>query len=326
MSTVIEEVELPLNIAVNTSGGPGILVGIVKGMGDLDERIVRSPHARRHYDLRSGLRDRAQGAALAAFFIARNGVANGWLLRDPFDNSTKADHISAPTAIDIQIQPFGDGITTVFQLRTQYISGNTVVYRDIYKPVAGTVRVAVNLVEQVSPGWTLPWSVDVTTGLITFTTPPAPGAVISAGCYFNTPVQFGEELASTHLAASFEDFDQERFDQIPAVEMPGLTTTPQPRPTLGGNTIVANTNMRLNWTMGAAILFSGNGNVKIYLPSERDLISGPYHHFVNGTTGALEFVRTDGNQQLAVLNSTKSALSFVHPAGGENYWAFALPT
>jgi uncharacterized protein (TIGR02217 family) len=76
-----------------------------------------------------------------------------------------ADHKSALpsqaiTATDQQIGT-GTGSLQTFQLAKRYTSGAQTWVRTIAKPVAGAVRVALGMVEQMS-GWT----VDTTTGVV----------------------------------------------------------------------------------------------------------------------------------------------------------------
>jgi uncharacterized protein (TIGR02217 family) len=56
----------------------------------------------------------------------------------------------------------------------RYPSGSVVEVRTITKPVAGTVRVYKDGVEQLSG-----WSVDVASGIVNFTTAPAAGMATS---------------------------------------------------------------------------------------------------------------------------------------------------
>ena len=82
--------------------------------------------------------------------------------------------------------------------------------RKIAKPVDGTVRVAVAGAEQTS-GVTI----DGTTGLVTFSTPPASGAAITAGYEFDTPVRFDTDTLSINLAS----FAAGEIPSIPIVEV-----------------------------------------------------------------------------------------------------------
>ena len=79
--------------------------------------------------------------------------------------------------------------------------------RAITKPVAGTVRVALGMVEQMS-GWT----VDTTTGVVTFTTAPAGGVIVRAGFEFDVPVRFDSDTLDVTL-------DFERLGSITSIPL-----------------------------------------------------------------------------------------------------------
>jgi uncharacterized protein (TIGR02217 family) len=69
-----------------------------------------------------------------------------------------------------QLLGTGDGAQTQFQLVKHYPSGSVIEVRTISKPVAGTVKVYLDGMEQLSG-----WSVDTTTGLVTSGTAPGLG-------------------------------------------------------------------------------------------------------------------------------------------------------
>src|SRR5207248_6417759 len=100
--------------------------------------------------------------------------------------------------------------TTQFQLIKTYASGPSTWMRTIKKPVAGTVRLGVAGVEQTS-GITI----DTTTGLVTFDSPPAAGAAITAGFAFDTPVRFDPDSISINLS----NFAAGEIPSIPLVEI-----------------------------------------------------------------------------------------------------------
>ena len=79
--------------------------------------------------------------------------------------------------------------------------------RAITKPVAGTVTIALNGTPQASG-----WSVSTTTGLITFTTAPAPGVAITAGFEFDVPVRFDTDALDVTL-------DLERLGSITSIPL-----------------------------------------------------------------------------------------------------------
>ena len=101
----------------------------------------------------------------------------------------------------------GDGATTAFQLVKRYASGNQIWTRTITKPVAGTVRVALDGAEQVGG-----WSVDTTNGVVTFGTAPAAGVAITAGFEFDVPVRFDTDALDVTL-------DLERLGSITSIPL-----------------------------------------------------------------------------------------------------------
>ena len=101
----------------------------------------------------------------------------------------------------------GTGSLQAFQLAKRYTSGPQTWVRTIAKPVTGTVRVALGMVEQMS-GWTL----DTTTGVITFTTAPAGGVIIRAGFEFDVPVRFDSDTLDVTL-------DFERLGSITSIPL-----------------------------------------------------------------------------------------------------------
>jgi uncharacterized protein (TIGR02217 family) len=60
--------------------------------------------------------------------------------------------------------------------------------RTITEPVAATVKVYLDGIQQL-PGW----SVDTTTGLVTFSTAPALGVEVTAEFEFDVPVRLGTD-------------------------------------------------------------------------------------------------------------------------------------
>ena len=115
--------------------------------------------ARGRWDVASGLKKQAQIDELIAFFRARRGKAYGFRFKDWTDYKATG-----------QLLGTGDDALTQFQLVKHYPSGSVIEVRTITKPVAGTVKVYLDGVEQLSG-----WSVDTTTGLVTFSTAPAAG-------------------------------------------------------------------------------------------------------------------------------------------------------
>lgn len=83
--------------------------------------------------------------------------------------------------------------------------------RDIRKPVEGTVRAAVDGVELPTDDV----SVDLTTGQIDLSEPPAPGASVTAGFEFDTPVRFDAD----RIEVTLEAFGAGRVVAVPLIEV-----------------------------------------------------------------------------------------------------------
>jgi uncharacterized protein (TIGR02217 family) len=142
------------------------------------------------FDAGPGVRGDAELETLIAFFRARRGPAVGFRFRDSYDFSSAA-MTGAAGATDQDIG-FGDGVNCVFALVKHYGEGET---RRITRPVAGSVRVAIDGVEQIG-GWTLGES-----GNVTFGSPPGNGAIVTAGFEFDVPVRFAEDRLEVNRAS-----------------------------------------------------------------------------------------------------------------------------
>ena len=199
------EIRFPDNISRGARGGPERRTQIVELASGDEERNASWANSRRRYDVAYGIRRADDLAAVVAFFEARNGRLHGFRYKDWADYKSALPS-QANTATDQQIGT-GTGSTQTFQLTKRYTSGAQTWVRTITKPVAGTVRVALGMVEQMS-GWT----VDTTTGLITFTAAPAGGVIVRAGFEFDVPVRFDSDTLDVTL-------DFERLGSITSIPM-----------------------------------------------------------------------------------------------------------
>ena len=90
-------------------------------------------------------------------------------------------------AFDDQLIGTGDGSTTTFQLKKIYGSAFDPWTRNITKPVSGTLTSGIDGVEKTI---TTDWTVDLTTGIITYNVAPGNALAVTAGFEFDTPVRF----------------------------------------------------------------------------------------------------------------------------------------
>ena len=199
------EVRFPDNISRGARGGPERRTQVVELASGDEERNASWANSRRRYDVAYGIRRADDLAAVVAFFEARNGRLHGFRYKDWADyKSCLPSQAISPT--DQQIGT-GTGVLKTFQLAKRYSSGAQTWVRTIAKPVTGTVRVALGTVEQMS-GWTL----DATTGVVTFTTSPGSGVIIRAGFEFDVPVRFDSDSLDVTL-------DVERLGSITSIPL-----------------------------------------------------------------------------------------------------------
>lgn len=201
------ETRFPIAISFGATGGPGRRNDIVTLTSGRERRNARFAHSRRAFDAGTGLRSLDDLAEVLAFFEARRGSLHGFRFRDPFDWKSCGLE-PTPGPLDQTIGA-GDGETATFQLAKTYGAGADAYRRPVTKPVAGSVRMAVDGVGKVAG---TDFSVDHATGVVTFSSPPGDGAIVTAGFEFDVPVRFDAEQLSVSLA-SF------RAGQIPAIPL-----------------------------------------------------------------------------------------------------------
>ncbi|WP_333827593.1 DUF2460 domain-containing protein [Pararhodobacter sp.] len=199
------EIRFPDNISRGARGGPERRTQVVELASGDEERNASWANSRRRYDVAYGIRRADDLAAVVAFFEARNGRLHGFRYKDWADYKSALPS-QAVTATDQQIGT-GTGSLQTFQLAKRYTSGAQTWVRTITKPVAGTVRVALGMVEQLSG-----WALDTTTGVVTFTTAPASGVIVRAGFEFDVPVRFDSDTLDVTL-------DFERLGSITSIPL-----------------------------------------------------------------------------------------------------------
>jgi uncharacterized protein (TIGR02217 family) len=212
MMQAFHDVSFPLSIAFGASGGPERRNEIIQLSSGAEKRNARMAHSRRRYDAGAGIRSLDDLYEVIAFFEARRGSLHAFRFRDPFDMKSCA-HGATPTSSD-QVIDTGNGSQNRFGLTKTYGEGGDAYKREITRPVASTVRVAVNGSE-VQPS--ADFSVDAATGEVVFASNAIPdnGALITAGYVFDVPVRFDTD----QLNASITSFQAGQIPSIPLVEV-----------------------------------------------------------------------------------------------------------
>lgn len=213
MTTVnpFEEVQFPVKVGMSSTGGPMRQTQIVSLGSGGERRNARWTNSRRKYSVVYFNSDDEIHSVLT-FFEAMNARLIGFRLKDWADYKSCAP-LQTVTPLD-QTIGHGDGATKTFQLIKTYTKGTRSSTRNIKKPVSGTVRVAVGGVEQLTG-----WSVDTTTGIVTFVTAPAltsPATAITAGFEFDVPVRFDTDYLEINMKEAKAGIAQ----NVPMIEDP----------------------------------------------------------------------------------------------------------
>lgn len=203
------EVSFPFSVALGARGGPVRRTEIVTLGSGREERNTPHAHSRRRWNAGPGVKTLDDLHTLTAFFEARRGRLHGFRFRDPLDHKSCAPSANV-TATD-QLLGTGDSATTEYSLVKHCAGGGEDYTRPIVKPVAGSVRVAVDGVE-LDPE---DFAVDPATGLVSLVTPPASGLAVTAGFEFDCPVRFDTDA----LDISLDAFGAGEAAEVPLIEL-----------------------------------------------------------------------------------------------------------
>ena len=202
-----DDVRFPPQISRGSTGGPERRTEIVVTGSGAEERNSRWADSRRRYNAGFGVKSLDDIHLVVAFFEERRGRLHGFRWKDHLDFTSGLPG-AAVTATDQAIGT-GDGTATRFQLVKRYGTGLRDYLRSITKPIAGSVRVAVN--GQEVTGFTL----DGLTGVVTLAAAPVPGATVTAGFAFDVPVRFDTD----ELRINLSQFAGGDIPDIPIVEI-----------------------------------------------------------------------------------------------------------
>jgi uncharacterized protein (TIGR02217 family) len=194
------EVQFPTKLALMAQGGPSYSTNINPAFSGFEQRNQNWAASRGSWAVSFEHKTATEYNELLAMFHAARGMANGFRLKDHSDFRVTGGFIAV-----------GDGVTKKFQLQKIYtfpISQFELI-RPIQKPVtskvkdfagnalADSVNVYVDGTLQTHhAGYTVDgtkdYSLDETTGVITFVTAPngSPAPIITADFDFHYPVRF----------------------------------------------------------------------------------------------------------------------------------------
>ncbi|MFT3731016.1 MAG: DUF2460 domain-containing protein [Hyphomicrobium sp.] len=206
------DVRFPTAISRNAQGGPERRTDVVVLGSGFEERNSRWADSRRSYNAGYGVKSLDDLHQIIAFFEERRGQLHGFRWRDPMDWKSCPPN-ATPAPLDQNIGT-GTGALAAFQLVKVYGSAFAPWTREIKKPVAATVRIAVAGDEKTLG---TDFVVDASTGIVTFLSGriPAIGESVTAGFEFDVPVRFDTDKLEINLSG----FTSGAIPNIPIVEV-----------------------------------------------------------------------------------------------------------
>lgn len=206
------EIEFPRKLALMATGGPGYFTTVNPGFSGYEQRNQNWQASRAQYQVSFEHRTVPEWQAMEAMYHAARGMANGFRLFDPGDYLATGQFIAT-----------GDGTTKSFQLQYTYsfpleefqqikiIQKPITSLVDDYfgNPLTDTVAVYLNGSPQAFnagyiAGGSAAYTLDETTGIITFVTAPGNGVVITADYQYHIPVRFDLQSSSSQTLATTE--------------------------------------------------------------------------------------------------------------------------
>jgi uncharacterized protein (TIGR02217 family) len=157
----MSEDRFPVDISYGAQGGPGFNTSVRAVASGRESRNKNWSIARGKWDVSHGVKNEEQADRLRSFFYSvAQGMFNTFRFKDWSD-------YAATVSNGYLDESAGDG-TPIYQLYKKYTFGSSTYTRTIHKPVAGTLTVTRNGSPVTAGASAGNYSVDTTTGTITF--------------------------------------------------------------------------------------------------------------------------------------------------------------
>lgn len=198
------DVRFPTNVSYGSVGGPVWSTTVVALRSGAEARNANFTAARYRYNVKYGVKTGDQINSVQGFFHARRGRLHSFRYKDWLDYKSSANGGKGGTvaATDQAVGTLDKtGPAQTFQLVKTYSDAAGSWSRTITKPVSGTVKIAVGGVEKAAADANYPWSVNLTTGVVTITpTGLTAGTVaVTAGFEFDVHVRFDVDQLDFNL-------------------------------------------------------------------------------------------------------------------------------
>jgi uncharacterized protein (TIGR02217 family) len=308
-----------------STGAPGTSTSVIEMGSGVDQAVARWNGAKHRYNAKHNIKTLDDLYAVKVFALGREGPANTFPYKDWLDYATTSIGRTftlqgVPVAVteNDTLIGTGDGTTTDFQLSKTYTSGAQVRVRNITKPVPGTVLVALDGVNQ-----TTGWTVNALTGIVTFTTAPGNGVLVTAGFEFYVPVRFGKEIDQDGLQAAINDFSVGAIPDIPLVEDISGTQITDER-CMGDSEPLA---FGADITLGASIMFKvlqpSTSGLNAKLPDAADLPDGtPWFTLANDGVDNVQIQYEDGTNAFVLVAGDVLTVALATVGGVKTWYGY----
>jgi len=192
------EIRFPESISFNSSSILEFNTTVVQTKNGSEQRNINWSENKMKYNIISGIKTKDEINEILTFFRLVKGMGYGFRFKDWSDYSATRQKIGT-----------GDGNNTQFQLIKTYTNSDNTYVRTIIKPVISTIKVYLNDVQ------TSDFSIDLTTGIITFNTAPVTDSIITADFEFDVPVRFCDD----NLHITLETLNSGSVKEIALIEV-----------------------------------------------------------------------------------------------------------
>jgi uncharacterized protein (TIGR02217 family) len=188
------DIAFPGSVGRGATGGPGFSTQIVTLASGAEQRNLNWSNSRGRWNISTGIRSRADMAAVIAHFHVVKGRAYSFRFKDWND-------------FDAADQPMLQITPAIWQIVKRYNRSGYEHVRTITKPVAGSVVV------KIAGSTATPAAIDVLTGRVTFSI--APSSAPAASFQFYVPVRFDTDS----LPVQSDAWDLQIVNNIDLVEV-----------------------------------------------------------------------------------------------------------
>jgi len=286
------DTRLPERFSKGSLFGTGFKTKLVQLRAGVGRATQFWPNGRRRFQLERGVDSLDSLIELYEFYLARQGAANTFRVKDWLDHATNSTgvtfrdsdpEVSETDELLVQIT------STTYQMVKRYTSGPTTQVRNLTHLVAGTVKISEDDSEILSG-----FGVDLLTGVVTFNS--APSGVIKGGCEYDVHCRFGED-ADEFFAAAIDAIDTGNLPTITVEEELGTAAYNHQIDYGGAKDLGAvNSNVTLSEADPRLItLAPGTASLEITLPNA-GLIpqGGPWFVLVNEGTETMTIKSSTG--------------------------------